>query len=56
MKLILDLVRWLWQRDPRQSDAVAVGGSERDDRSSMADFVRLLRIHDDALRRPDYPD
>jgi hypothetical protein len=56
MKLILDLVRWLWQRDQRESDGAVVRGGEGDDRSSMADFVRLLRMHDDALRRSNYPD
>jgi len=56
MKLILDLVRWLWQRDQREADAVAVRAGEGDDRSSMADFVRLLRMHDDATRWPNYPD
>lgn len=56
MKPILDLVRWLWQRDQRESDDVVVRGSEGDDRSSMADFVRLLRMHDDAPRRSNYPE
>ena len=54
MKLILDLLRWLRQRDQREPDAGAVGGS--DDRSSMADFVRLLRMHDDAAQRSSHPD
>ena len=56
MKLILDLVRWLWQHDQNESDGMAVRASEGDDRSSMADFVRLLRMHDDDVRRPNYPD
>ena len=56
MKLILDLVRWLWQRDQRESDGAGVRGGAGDDRSSMADFVRLLRMYDDDGRRPNYPD
>ena len=56
MKLILDLIRWLWQRDQREPDAVAVSAGEGDDRSSMADFVRLLRMHDDDARRSNYPE
>jgi hypothetical protein len=56
MNLIIDLVRWLWQRDQRESDGVVVRTTEGDDRSSMAEFVRLLQMHDDDGRRSNYPD
>jgi hypothetical protein len=56
MKLILDLVRWLLQREQREAGGISVRTTPDDDRSSMADFVRLLRMHDDDGRRPNYPD
>lgn len=46
MKLILDLLKRFWQRSP--SDQQFYGGRMGDspDRSSMADFVRILQTHD----------
>ena len=44
MNLIVEFLRRVWQRD--RPDTYAVRASESDDRSSMADFVRILRAHD----------
>jgi hypothetical protein len=46
MNLIVEFLRRVWQRDRPEARAYAVRASESDDRSSMADFVRILRAHD----------
>ena len=53
MKLIVDLLRRVWQRNQSTSDSNAVRAGSDGDRSSMADFVRILQMHDD--ERPNYP-
>jgi hypothetical protein len=47
MMLITTLVQRVWQRgqNANETDAVARFGGNRD-RSSMADFVRILRAHE----------
>ena len=55
MKLIVDLFRRVWQRGRPDSDAYAMRATEGGDRSSMADFVRILRMHDEESERPNYP-
>ena len=55
MKLIVDLLRRVWQRGPQAPDAHAVRPILGGDRSSMADFVRILRMHDEDLGRRNYP-
>jgi hypothetical protein len=54
MKLIVDLLRRVWP--PRPDTGGSSGrGRDSDDRSSMADFVRLLQMHDQNGGRPNYP-
>lgn len=55
MKLIIDLARWLWQRGQTASESRATPASESGDRTSMADFVRILRMHDEEASRRNYP-
>jgi hypothetical protein len=46
MKQVADLLRRVWQPNPPSSDTqTAVMTGERD-RSSMADFVRILQTYD----------
>lgn len=51
MKLIVELVRWLWQRSQPVSEARAAPVIDGGDRTSMADFVRILRTLDEETRR-----
>jgi hypothetical protein len=46
MKLIVELLRRVWQRSPADTEAYAIRASDGGDRSSMADFVRILQMHD----------
>ena len=46
MKLIVGLLRRVWQRSRPDPDAYAERATEGGDRSSMADFVRILRMLD----------
>ena len=55
MKLIVDLLRRVWQRGRPASDTYAVQPNPGGDRSSMADFVRILRMHDEDLGRRKSP-
>jgi hypothetical protein len=54
MKLIVDLLRRVWQRCRPVPDASAARSTDGGDRSSMADFVRILRMHDEDRGRADY--
>jgi hypothetical protein len=54
MKLIIDLLRRVWQSDRSPSDSHSVRSSPGGDRSSMADFVRILQMHDDERGRSNY--
>jgi hypothetical protein len=45
MKQIADLVRRLWQSQPVSNFQMAITADNRD-RSSMADFVRILQAYD----------
>jgi hypothetical protein len=46
MKDIADLLLWVWQRSqPAPNTQIAVKAENRD-RSSMADFVRILQMYD----------
>jgi len=46
MKNIADLLMWFWQgNQPASNTQVAVMAENRD-RSSMADFVRILQAYD----------
>ena len=42
MEFILSLLRRLWQPDQLEAESIAPA-SEEQDRSSMADFVRILQ-------------
>ena len=53
MKLIVDLLKRVWQRG--RPDCYIVRASEGEDRSSMADFVRILQMHDRDSGRSNYP-
>jgi hypothetical protein len=55
MKSIVDLLRRIRQRGRTDSVAYAVPATEGGDRSSMADLVRILRMHDEECERPNYP-
>jgi hypothetical protein len=55
MKLIVDLLRRVWERGRPDRDGYTLRASEGDDRSSMADFVRILQMHDRDSGRPNYP-
>jgi hypothetical protein len=46
MSLIVDFLRWIWQRAHPDSGSGAGDVSDGGDRSSMADFVRILQTHD----------
>ncbi len=54
MKLILDLLRWFWQRSQPASETSA-SVNDGGDRTSMADFVRILRMLDEEAGRRNYP-
>jgi len=45
MNLIVDFLRWIWQRGQPETGRTRSAG-DGDDRSSMADFVRILQTHD----------
>jgi len=45
MKQITDLVRRLWQSQPAPNFQMPITADNRD-RSSMADFVRILQAYD----------
>jgi hypothetical protein len=47
MEIILSLLRRLWQPDKLEAESITPA-SEEQDRSSMADFVRILQ---DELKR-----
>jgi hypothetical protein len=53
MKLLVDLLKRVWQRG--RPDGYTVRASEGEDRSSMADFVRILQMHDRDSGRSNYP-
>jgi hypothetical protein len=55
MKLIVDFLKWVWQRDRPETNGYNLRASEGDDRSSMADFVRILQMHDRDGGRTNYP-
>ncbi len=55
MKLIVDLLRWLWPRRQPASEGSVLSVAEGADRTSMADFVRILRMHDEETSRRNYP-
>ncbi|MCP3465196.1 hypothetical protein [Bradyrhizobium sp. CCGUVB23] len=55
MKLIVDLFKRVWQRGRVETDGYNLRASEGDDRSSMADFVRILQMHDREGERTKYP-
>jgi hypothetical protein len=46
MKQIADLFRRVWQRDQPASNIRISAQADKPDRSSMADFVRILQAHD----------
>jgi hypothetical protein len=46
MKNIVDLLLRVWQRSEPTSDTQVAVMAENPDRSSMADFVRLLQAYD----------
>lgn len=46
MKIIVDLLLRVWQRSEPASDIQIAVMAENRDRSSMADFVRLLQAYD----------
>ena len=52
MNLIVDFLRWVWQRGRPDNAGGAIGATDGDDRSSMADFVRILQTHDQDTGRP----
>ncbi|MGV7212029.1 hypothetical protein [Bradyrhizobium sp. UFLA05-112] len=55
MKLIVELLRRVWQRGRPETSGYNLHASEGDDRSSMADFVRILQMHDREGGRSNYP-
>jgi hypothetical protein len=55
MKLIVNFLRRVWQRGRPDTDLYAGLASESGDRSSMADFVRILQMHDQDGGRPHRP-
>ncbi|GLR90741.1 hypothetical protein [Bradyrhizobium iriomotense] len=55
MKQIVDLLKRVWQRGRPETDGYILRASEGDDRSSMADFVRILQMHDREGGRTNYP-
>jgi len=46
MKNIADLLLRVWQRNRLASDTQVAVTAENQDRSSMADFVRILQAYD----------
>ncbi len=46
MEQIADLLRWVWQRSQSASNTPVAVMTENRDRSSMADFVRILQAYD----------
>ena len=53
MKQIADLLRRVWQNQPASNNQIPMMADNRD-RSSMADFVRILQAYDqDRYRRGD---
>ncbi|MCP3461264.1 hypothetical protein [Bradyrhizobium sp. CCGUVB23] len=46
MKNIADLLMWFWQGSQPASNAQVAAMAENQDRSSMADFVRILQAYD----------
>ena len=46
MEQIADLLRRVWQRSQPASNTKAAVMAENRDRSSLADFVRILQAHD----------
>ena len=46
MEQIADLLRWVWQRSQPASNTPVAVMTENLDRSSMADFVRILQAYD----------
>jgi hypothetical protein len=46
MKNIADLLMRFWQASPAASHPQVAGIAEKRDRSSMADFVRILQAYD----------
>jgi len=51
MKQIADLVRRLWQSQPAPNFQMPIAADNRD-RSSMADFVRILQAYDRDCTHP----
>ncbi|WP_271572347.1 hypothetical protein [Bradyrhizobium sp. CCBAU 11386] len=49
MRNIADFLMRVWQRNQPASNAQVVAMAENGDRSSMADFVRILQAYDQAL-------
>ena len=48
MRNIADLLMWFWQGRQPASDIQVAAMAESEDRSSMADFVRILQAYDNA--------
>ena len=46
MKQVADLLRRVWQENQPASDTQAPVMTDKGDRSSMADFVRILQTYD----------
>jgi hypothetical protein len=46
MKNTADLVMWIWQRSQPASNTPVAAMAENQDRSSTADFVRILQAYD----------
>jgi hypothetical protein len=57
MEFILSLLRRLWQPDQLEAESITPA-SEEQDRSSMADFVRILQdeVEKDALGQGQWDD
>jgi hypothetical protein len=51
MEQIADLLRWVWQRSQPASNTQVAVLAENRDRSSMADFVRILQAYDQDWHR-----
>ena len=48
MRNIADLLMWFWQGSQPASNTQVAAMAENQDRSSMADFVRILQAYDQA--------
>lgn len=48
MRNIADLLVWLWQGSQPASNTQVAAMPDNQDRSSMADFVRILQAYDKA--------